>query len=66
MQIQLNGQATDCPDGCTVAELLEHLNIPTAGTAVARNETVVHKADYAATTLAPDDRIEIIRAVAGG
>ncbi|MHB0939688.1 MAG: sulfur carrier protein ThiS [Armatimonadota bacterium] len=66
MQIHLNGQATDCPEGCTVAELLEQLNIPTAGTAVARNDTVVRKAEYASTTLAPDDRIEIIRAVAGG
>lgn len=66
MQIQLNGQTTDCPDGCTVAELLERLNIPTAGTAVARNDTVVRKAEYASTTLAPGDRVEIIRAVAGG
>ena len=66
MRIQLNGQETECPDGCTVAELLRRLDIPTAGTAVARNETVVRKADYASTMLAPDDRIEIIRAVAGG
>jgi sulfur carrier protein len=66
MLIQLNGESTDCPDGCTVAELLARLDIPTAGTAVALNEAVVRKADYASTALAPDDRIEIIRAVAGG
>ena len=66
MRIQLNGQATECPDGCTVAELLARLDIPTAGTAVALNEAVVRKAEYSSTILAPDDRVEIIRAVAGG
>jgi sulfur carrier protein len=66
MQIILNGQSTDCPDGCTVAALLEARGIPTAGTAVARNETVVRKAEHETTRLAPGDRVEIIRAVAGG
>lgn len=66
MRILLNGKPADCPDGCTVAALLEDRGIPTAGTAVARNEKVVRKAEHAATVLAPEDRVEIIRAVAGG
>ena len=66
MLIQLNGQPCDCPDGCTVAELLQRLDVPTAGAALARNDAVVRKAAYAETTLEPGDRIEIIRAVAGG
>lgn len=66
MEIILNGQTTECPEGSTVAAVLAQLDIPTAGTAVARNDMVVRKANYAATILAPGDRIEIIRAVAGG
>jgi len=66
MRIQLNGQMTDCPDDCTVAKLLEDRGIPIAGTAVARNEAVVRKAEYAATVLEAGDRVEVIRAVAGG
>ncbi len=66
MQIELNGQPQECPDGATLAQLLEALAIPLAGTAVARNDEVVRKAQYAETRLASGDRLEIIRAVAGG
>jgi thiamine biosynthesis protein ThiS len=66
MEILVNGQAEQCAEGCTVAQLLEQLHIPTAGTAVARNETVVRRGLYAETVLVAGDRIEIINAVAGG
>ncbi len=66
MKIFVNGQETDCPEECTVTALLSLTNVPPTGTAVARNETVVRKADYADTMLQPGDRIEIIHAVAGG
>ncbi len=66
MQIILNGEPAECPDGCTVADLLAQRNIPSAGTAVARNDAVVRKTRHADTVLADGDRIEIIRAVAGG
>ena len=36
------------------------------GIAVAVNQIVVPRADWAATTLRPDDKIEIITAVQGG
>ncbi len=66
MQIIINGQSAECADGATVAQLLEELSIPTAGTAVARNDVLVRRAGYADTTLQPGDRVEIIHAVAGG
>ncbi len=66
MEIIVNGEAQEIPEGATVAQLLESMKIPTAGTAVARNDTVVRKAQHADTVLAAGDRIEIIRAVAGG
>ncbi|MHB9022674.1 MAG: sulfur carrier protein ThiS [Armatimonadota bacterium] len=66
MDVIVNGQSVTCADACTMAQLLEQLQIPTAGTAAARNDRVVRKALYAETPLAPGDRIEIIRAVGGG
>jgi sulfur carrier protein len=66
MHILVNDQTIDCPPDCTMGQLLEQLGIPIAGTAVARNDTVVRKATYAETVLQPGDRLEIIRAVAGG
>ena len=66
MEIFVNDMPVTCEDGCTVAQLLEQLHIPTAGTAIARNDTVVRKATYAETVLVPGDRLEIIRAGAGG
>ena len=66
MEIILNGQPTTCPEPATVQQLLDRLGIPLPGTAVACNDTVIRKAAYAATPLAPGDRVEIIRAVAGG
>jgi len=62
----LNGETKSIPDGSNVAKLLEYLHIPTAGTAVACNDMVVHKANHTTTVLHTGDRIEIIRAVAGG
>lgn len=66
MDIIVNGETRQVPDGITVAALLELLQVPTAGTAVARNDAVVRRAQHAETLLLPNDRIEIIRAVAGG
>jgi len=66
MEIRVNDQPKEIAEGTTVAQLLVQLGIPTAGTAVARNDAVVRKAQHAETALENGDRIEIIRAVAGG
>ncbi len=66
MNIQLNGVPYTVPDDTSVAGLLVLRGVPTDGTAVARNETVVRKAAYADTVLQPGDRVEVISAVAGG
>jgi len=66
MQIVLNGELTTIADGSTIADLLASRDIPAAGTAVARNDAVVRKALHAEAVLVEGDRVEIIRAVAGG
>ncbi len=66
MKTTVNGKTQELPDGTTVAALLELLGAPRAGIAVARNDRVVRRADYEAHALVDGDKIEIIKAVAGG
>lgn len=62
----INGEARDLPDGVTVGALLDALGAVRAGIAVARNERIVRRGEYDSDRIADGDRIEIIRAVAGG
>ena len=67
MKIIINGNETILADDVlTVADMLMSLNIPKAGTAVALNDKVVPKAEHENVKLSENDRIEIVRAVAGG
>lgn len=62
----INGEPRELPDDVTVAALLELLGAPSSGIAVARNERVVRRSEYATHRLQDGDAVEIIRAVAGG
>lgn len=66
MRTIINGQERDLDPAITIAELLELLGTPANGVAVARNERVIARANHASERLQEGDRIEIIRAVAGG
>lgn len=65
MRFKLNGKEGES-SASTIAELLEELNLPHIGIAVALNDHIVRRADYAHTPLASGDEVEIIRAVQGG
>jgi sulfur carrier protein len=62
----VNGEPHELPEGMTVATLLDLLGASRAGVAVARNERVVRRTEYETHALSDGDRIEIIKAVAGG
>ena len=66
MTIHLNGEPRDVPDGVTVAQLLELLEVRMKGVAVERNLDVVPRAEHAATALCEGDRVEIVTLVGGG
>lgn len=66
MKAKINGESRELPDGFTVAALLDLLGTPSSGIAVARNDRVVRRSEYATHALAEGDHIEIIKAVAGG
>ena len=66
MQLRLNGELRDVPDGTTVSGLLAHLGVKAPRVAVEVNEAVVTKDRYEAHKLAPGDSVEIVAFVGGG
>lgn len=68
MKITVNGEEREFDDGPTVAELVETFGPQNngRGIAVAVNGEVVTRGRWTTTTLADDDRVEILRAVGGG
>ena len=66
MNLFLNGEATQAPDGATIGELLSQLAMPEKGVAVECNREIVPKSLYGTTRLAEGDRIEIVQFVGGG
>lgn len=64
--IYLNGELKAISGEQSITKLLEELNIPCLGTAVAVNETVVPRRIHAEHVVREGDRIEIIRAIGGG
>jgi sulfur carrier protein len=66
MQVQVNGESRDIDSRCTVAGLLEELDLVGKRVAVAVNRDVVLRSHYPEIELNDGDRIEILEAVGGG
>jgi sulfur carrier protein len=66
MQVRINGELREIPEGTTVAELLTQLGVKAQRVAVEVNEAVVTKDRYAAHAIGPGDAIEIVAFVGGG
>lgn len=66
MQIIVNGNPTEIPDGTRMADLIERLELKGQRLAVEINEELVPRSRFDAHRLAADDRVEIIHAVGGG
>ena len=68
MNVVLNGRPAELPDGATVADALDTLDLPGAGRgiAVAVDAEVVPRGQWAATPLHDGARVEVVQAVQGG
>jgi sulfur carrier protein len=66
MQVRLNGEPRELPDGTTVAGLLERLGLDRDGIAVAVDRDVVPRGRHAEVVLRDGADVEVIRAVGGG
>ena len=66
MHIEINNKPHTIQDGTTISLLIENLNIPLAGTAIAVNMKVIPKKLWDETILSDGDKITLIRATCGG
>lgn len=66
LDIEVNGEARQVPEGITVKALLVTLGLGDTLVAVERNEVVVPRAEHDATTLHAGDRLEVVHFVGGG
>ncbi len=65
-EIRLNGEPRQVEGGTTLADLVVSLGFDARTVAVERNGEIVPRRGYPDTTLAADDRLEIVRFVQGG
>lgn len=65
MNIVLNGEQKKV-DAATVAELVQSLALPAAALLIEHNGLALHRDEWQGRALQDNDRIEIIRIVAGG
>ena len=66
MQIVLNGEPREVPDGLSVAALLAELGVERRHVAVELNRELVPRTRHERQTLAEGDRLELVTLVGGG
>jgi sulfur carrier protein len=66
VRVTANGDELELAEGATIADLLAALGLGPRNVIVERNGEPVVRAAMASTTLADGDRLELVRAVAGG
>lgn len=66
MTVHVNGQPWQVPENTMLAGVLDQLDLPSSGVAVAVNGAVVSRASWAATPLTEGSSVEVLTAVQGG
>jgi len=66
MQVNVNGDAMQLPDGATVSILIEYLALSGKRLAVEVNEDIVPRSRHAEFQLNDGDRVEVVHAIGGG
>ena len=66
MQLTINGEAREVPEGLSLAGLLGHLELTQGMVAIERNREVVPRREHASVFLQAGDVLEIVQFVGGG
>ena len=66
MQVLANGEAVDIAEGATVTDLLVALGFGAKWVVAELNGEPVNRSDMPTTSLRNGDKVELVRAVAGG
>ena len=66
MLLTVNGRPSEVADGTDLVELLTSLGLRPGSVVVEHNGTALLRSELAVTPLCEGDRLELVRAVAGG
>ena len=66
IQITINGQLREVPDGLNIRSLLEWLDLSGDRVAVEQNREIVQRDHWNETRVKPSDDLEIVQFVGGG
>ena len=66
IEIHLNGEMREVPEGLTLAALLDWLKLPGDRVAVERNREIVSRSAWGDTIIRAGDRLEVVHFVGGG
>lgn len=66
MQLTVNGRASQVPEGTTLPALVESLGLRVGSVVVEHNGAALLRSELAEVELHDGDRLELVRAVAGG
>jgi len=66
MDLVINGEPRELPDGITAAQLIEQLGLAEQRLAMEVNREIVPRSAFGDYTFKPGDQIEIVRAIGGG
>ena len=66
IQVKLNGEPRELPDGAALAEAVAAVTDLASGLAAAVNGDVVPRGSWPATPLRDGDQVEVVTAVQGG
>lgn len=66
MRVIVNGKPHEVAEGTTVTDLLAEMKLAEAPVIVERNGEIVRRPDQTQTQLHENDRLELVRLVAGG
>lgn len=66
MNIHLNGENRDVPEGLSVMELVRHLGLEPGWVVVEHNVVALDRSLWHATTISDGDQIELVRFMGGG
>ena len=64
--IRLNGETLEIPGSLSIAQLLEHFDLPKDRVAVERNRTIVPKPRWETVSVSQGDELEVVHFVGGG
>jgi len=66
MKISVNENAIELADGANIEQLLIVLESPLKGSAIAVNQKIISRSEWATYQLQEDDQVSLFQAIAGG